>query len=628
MIFKKQYIFILFLFFATGCMTAQQSMKAQPGSEPVPTISFVETTDKDLPGQPKNLRKWDVPAVADLDQDGYPDLILNDHGLAIKICWNNKGKFSKPYDLIMGDIHGVSVGDFDQDGNLELVLSRGGGSGSNARNSKIYRVDKSRNFTALPNFEVPLEMMRGRTVKFMDGDNDGDLDLLNFAFPGKEKKGSSENYIYRNDQTGELLLAGTLPPSSKDGQKTLLTDFNGDHILDFVMYGQGDVKAYQGKGDLTFEEVSEKIFPTTISHVTSVIELDYDNDGDFDLFFTRGKEFVPGETFFDPSTKTLGFFTRRGDFDFNNLKTGEVLNLENYHTQWPFTNQLYIGETGYDYEHPGENHSGKNLKLIMSNALGFPDKLNKSGIHIGYVGNENWRIAGNTRGPLTCVIHGVEKYPAYEHAPGLTDILLENNNGTFHNVTKAANLQLADHTSCVTVLDIDQNGWEDLVISRRGNLIHKNQATIFLNQGNKKFIKSSNHGVISNELGGIGMAIEVLDYNLDGKMDVIIGNERGRWRLFKNNSKETENRSITIKVGTSESGKASSLNALVEVTNCDNKQVRRIGRTAASYSQGFDSFVNFGLGNCSTPVTVKVTWTNGETMEKSITGEKMVNFGK
>ncbi|MGB5394761.1 MAG: VCBS repeat-containing protein, partial [Lutimonas sp.] len=261
----------------------------------IPGLSHSQTTFKEafkeFPRQEVNLRKWDAPVVADLDQDGHLDLLINDHGYGVQVQWNNNGKFSKPFDIIMGDLHGVSVGDIDMDGKLEVIMSRGGGSGSNARNSKLYRVTKDRKFIELGDFNEPLVMMRGRTVAFIDGDNDGDLDLLNFAFPDNKKKGASENYIYENDGKGQLTLHSKIPAIKVNGQKTLVTDFNGDNILDFILYGHGSLKAYKGNGDLTYDDVSKKVFSKDIEHVSGIVEIDYDNDGDFDLYVTRGSEF-------------------------------------------------------------------------------------------------------------------------------------------------------------------------------------------------------------------------------------------------------------------------------------------------------------------------------------------------
>ena len=41
----------------------------------------------------KNLRKWESPVIADLDQDGYMDILINNHGYSLSVCWNDKGNF-------------------------------------------------------------------------------------------------------------------------------------------------------------------------------------------------------------------------------------------------------------------------------------------------------------------------------------------------------------------------------------------------------------------------------------------------------------------------------------------------------------------------------------------------------
>ncbi|WP_452228497.1 MULTISPECIES: CRTAC1 family protein [unclassified Lacinutrix] len=586
---------------------------------------------KEFPRQEKNLRKWDAPVVADLDQDGHLDLLINDHGFGIQVQWNNNGKFAKPYDVIMGDLHGVSVGDIDMDGNLEVIMSRGGGSGSNARNSKMFGVTKERKFIEMGDFKAPLAMMRGRTVAFIDGDNDGDLDLLNFAFPDGDKKGETENYIYENDGNGQLILHGTIPAIKVNGQKTLVTDFNGDTIFDFILYGEGALKAYKGNGDLTFEDVSKKVFPKDIEDVTGIAEIDFDNDGDFDLYITRGNEFKKGETFYDKESKTLGFFTKRGELELEDIEIGDVLHLENFQSQWPNNDTYYIGEASYNYEFEGETHSGKDIRLVNSDALGFPDNANykeKKGWYIGYVGNRKWRISGFLWAPATGIVHGVERYTEENHSEGLNDMLLENNGKKYKDVTKEFGLTNKEHTMAVSVADFDNNGFQDLLVIRRGDLIHANESIVYLNKGALGFEKVQNHNIISTELGAIGMAVETLDYDQDGKVDVVIGNERGKWHLFKNETTEAKkNNYITVEVGNSKSGKASALGAIVEVKSCKNKQSQRLGTTGAQYSLSHNNFVHFGLGACAS-VEVKITWTNGETETKTIsTINKSIKIG-
>ena len=590
----------------------------------IPCIGNSQTTFKEVfkefLRQEVNLRKWDAPVIADLDQDGHLDLLINDHGFGIQVQWNNNGKFAKPYDIIMGDLHGISIGDIDMDGNLEIIMSRGGGSGSNARNSKMYRVTKDRKFIELGDFKEPLAMMRGRTVAFIDGDNDGDLDLLNFAFPDGDKNGETENYIYENNGKGELILHGTIPAIKVDGQKTLVTDFNGDNIFDFILYGNGALKAYEGNGDLTFNDVSKKVFPKDIEDVTGIVEIDFDNDGDFDLYITRGNEFNKGETFYDKETKTFGFFTKRGELELEDLEIGDVLNLENFQSQWPNNDTYYIGEASYDYEFEGETHSGKDIRLVNSDALGFPDNANyqeKKGWYIGYVGNRIWRIAGFLWAPATGIVHGVENYIEGNHSEGFNNILLENKGNKFKDVSKEFGFTDKEHTMAVSVADFDNNGFQDLLVIRRGDLIHANESIVYSNSKDSGFIKAKKHNIISTELGAIGMAVETIDYNQDGKVDVVIGNERGKWHLFKNESSEVENNKyITIEIGNSKSGKTSALGTIVEVTSCKNSQKQRVGSTGAQYSLSHNTFVHFGLGECSS-VEVKVTWTNGETETKT-----------
>lgn len=583
------------------------------------TILIFEETLTDFKQEQKNLRKWDSPVIADLDQDGYSDLILNDHGFGIRICWNNKGKFAKPYDLIMGDLHGISVGDFDEDGNQDIVISRGGGSGSNARNSKIYTVNKKREFTAVEDFHEPLALMRGRTVKLIDGDNDGDLDLLNFAFSSNVRKIGSENYIYENDGSGELVLASKLPAVTKDGQKTLVTDFNGDNVLDLLLYGEGKVQAFQGNGDLTYKNVTKKVLPNDLENVRGIVELDYDNDGDFDLFFVRGHDFKPRETFYNPSTEVWGFYTKRGKFKFDNLKMGDIMNLENYQSQWPLKD-VYLGETGYDYEFSGETHSGRDIRLVNSDALGFPDEAPKKGMYIGYIGNQNWRMQGNIWSPATGIVRGVKSAPKSptEHPKGLTDVLLENKNGKFKDVSKQYNFTLEEHSMAVTVADLDNNGYQDILITPRGNLVNEHKTIVYLNNGEAGF-KMLHHDIESPELGAIGMCIETMDYNLDGKIDIITGHERGKWHLYKNEMQiDNNSKYLTVKVGHSPKGKKTGLGALVTVETCKGKQVQRVGSTGANYSLNAERYIHFGLNNCSETVKVKIIWSNGETAEQVI----------
>lgn len=577
--------------------------------------SFV-SAGKDFPKAETNLRKWETPVVADLDQDGWVDMILNEHGYAIQVVWNNKGRYAKPWDLMMGDAHGLTVGDFDQDGLNELVISRGGGSGSNARNSVIYKIGKDRSFERLPEFDEPLAYMRGRTVKFLDGDNDGDLDLLNFAFPSMEKRGASENYVYQNDGEGSLILDSKLPFTPRNGQKVLITDFNNDGNDDLILYGEGPLRAFEGKGDLSFEDVGKRVFKNKIHDVTGAVEIDFDNDGDFDVFLTRGREIASGSTFYDPETQMWGFKALRQNVRFDDVAIGDVMFLENFQSPWP-NMKIFTGEPAHSHPFEGETHSGKDIRFVNSDTLGWPDHLENKGLYLGFVGNEKWRFVAQAGSPMTGVVHGVKGLPASLGEEGPTDILLENRNGKFVDVSEIAGVAIQGHSNGVAAGDFNNDGFEDLIVVRRGNLVTKNSSLVWLNQGNGSFKKASSHGVVSPELGAIGFGAEAYDYNLDGKLDILLGNERGKWHLFRNQDL-AQGSYLVVDLGVPSKDKATALGATVTVEAGKLKLVKRSGSGGAPYSRSFNRYVHFGLGDFDGPVSVKVQLSNGQSVDKVV----------
>lgn len=617
----------LLLLALTGLQNSNLAGTVLSGRDTIPpTAVFFTETATDFRGKEKNLRKWDAPVVADLDGDGYPDLLLNDHGFGLRVRWNNGGRFAAPYDLVMGDLHGITVGDYDNDGHQEIFVSRGGGSGSNARTAKAYRVTPDRKITPLTNVATELAPMRGRTLRLADTDQDGLPDLLNFAFPDHLRRGRSENYRYHNAGNGRLELQDTLPAVRGDGQKTALTDFDNDGVPDVIWYGNGSLRAFRGGKNAGYTEVSQSVLPPGLTQVTACTELDFDQDGDWDLVLSRGEDFPRGASFYDPESRIWGFYVKRGPFSFPDLDIGDVLTIENFQSQWPHKD-IFLGESPYPYAFPGETHSGRDLRLVNSDALGFPDALDEKGGYLGYVGNGRWRFAGNLWAPATGIFHGVrsnpvpaEKTATINAAP--RDLLLENRNGKFIISEQHRELFPAEHSAGLLVGDFDNNGWLDVVVIPRGNLVSPIKARVYLNHRGT-FRKVDHHDVVTHDLGSIGLGGNALDYNLDGQLDLLLGHERGKWHLFKNTAPPAAaGRSLLVTVGDAPSGRATALGATVTVAGCSLRQQQRVGNTAAAYSGDGVFPLHFGLGECSEKVRVTVHWTNGEEETKEVLSGK------
>ncbi|TMN74110.1 CRTAC1 family protein [Pseudoalteromonas sp. S1727] len=572
----------------------------------------------------KNRRKWDNPVIADFDQDGYADLLLVDHGYSVRLYWNNKGVYSKGTDLIVGDMHGIGVGDYDNDGKIDILIARGGGSGSNARNTKVYHFDK-RQVIEGKEFTPALQNLRGRTSKLFDGDNDGDLDLLLMGFPSRNIGKQTENFVYKNTQ-GNLTHATDLPKTHRDGQKVLITDFNGDHIDDIFVYGDGKLMILQGGADLSYTDVSKNVLSTDIYDITGIAEIDYDNDGDFDYYLTRSFPLEAGDTFYDKETHVFGFYTKRGPFKFDDLLIGDTFNLVNYQSPYP-DQEVFIGEGTYTYQFDGEQHSGQNLKLVSSNGLGWPDTTPKKGLYVGYIGNDTWRIAGNTFSPTTGVITSVKDYKATTRKTPPQDLLLKNNQGVLTDVSHASGLDLKLDTTGVAVADFDNNGWQDLFVVKQGNLVTATTQLVFLNQGDGTFKNYNGHRITSAELGAVGAGADAFDYDLDGAIDIVFANERGQWHMFKNHYNDGQNFAL-LRILNSPSGQVTAQGAIVEISACHTKQIRKVGASAAPYTQSFNNVLHVGLGDCQLIDNATVRFSNGETMvEKHIKLNKLTVLG-
>jgi hypothetical protein len=164
-----------------------------------------------------------------------------------------------------------SLGDFDNDGDLDFAYSgwSGGGTGS-----KVYRNDLG---TAWPQVSGP-RGMKGSDGAWFDYDHDGDLDLL---LTGESYDTGMGDYtiIYRNDGGGTFVeavnLAGTYLGEVSVG------DYDRDGDIDVALIGRSVGAAiYRNNGDGTFTDIGAGL-PWMIN--ASIAWGDIDNDGDLDL---------------------------------------------------------------------------------------------------------------------------------------------------------------------------------------------------------------------------------------------------------------------------------------------------------------------------------------------------------
>lgn len=168
----------------------------------------------------------------DYDNDGWIDLLLSGQstGGRTTVLYRNNGNGT--FTNVNAGLPGLSSGDvawadYDDDGDLDLLLAGDNGSGSTAT---LYRNDDG----AFTDSGISLTGVRNGAVVWGDYDKDGDPDLL-LTGTGN---GGRVTELYRNDGGNLTTVATGLP--AVDDSSAAWGDFDNDGILDLLLAGATD----------------------------------------------------------------------------------------------------------------------------------------------------------------------------------------------------------------------------------------------------------------------------------------------------------------------------------------------------------------------------------------------------
>ena len=126
----------------------------------------------------------------------------------------------------------------------------------------------------------------GGGVAFFDFDNDGDEDLLfvnSTDWPWAKSPRTSTHGLYRNDGKGKFtdVTRGSGLDVSFYGMGAAIGDYDKDGLPDVFITGVGQSKLFHNEGGGHFRDVG---LNTGTNWSTGAAWIDYDNDGDLDLF--------------------------------------------------------------------------------------------------------------------------------------------------------------------------------------------------------------------------------------------------------------------------------------------------------------------------------------------------------
>ncbi len=236
----------------------------------------------------------------DFTGDGLPDLFttsLDDDRGASLFVNRGDGTFEDRSEKAgLGDqVYALNVAraDFDNDGNLDVILLRGAW-------EKAMRMSLLRNIGNGVFEDVTIssglnEPIASESVAWGDYDNDGLIDLFvsgeyQQAFITKPRQpGEARNRcrLYHNEGHGKFVdVAATAGVADELCSKgSAWGDYDGDGRLDlFVSNINGACRLYHNEGDGKFRDVARELGVTGPDHGFACWFWDYDNDGQLDLY--------------------------------------------------------------------------------------------------------------------------------------------------------------------------------------------------------------------------------------------------------------------------------------------------------------------------------------------------------
>jgi hypothetical protein len=448
-----------------------------------------------------------------------------------------------------------------------------------------------------------------------DYDGDGWVDL--YFVVGD----TNSNRMYRNRQDGtfSLVFPGTSVFGARGCGPTFV-DYDGDGWLDLFVGGVEGTppQVFRNLGNGTFDDVSESTEITRQSELEQNISAafgDYDRDGDLDMVLAHwGTRPTPAETL-------AYLWENDGDGTFSGESIGPL--PEGYFDTTFTPNFADIDSDGWPDILLAADFG--NSRVVLNNRDGtFRDATtdvisdeNGMGAAVGDYDND-----GDLDWFVTSIFDDATTPGARWGLSG-NRLYRNRGDGTFEDATDEAGVReggwgwgacFADFNNDGFLDIFHVNGWGRLDVATGGFFLdvaapfHFDRSRLFLANGDGTFTERS--AALGIDDTGQGRGVVCFDYDRDGDIDLLVANNGGAPRLFRN---EGGNRMSFLQVKLR--GRAPNSEAIggrVYVTEGDRTQLREI-RNGSNFESQDPAVAHFGLGTASSVAQVRVIWPDGQT---------------
>jgi len=412
---------------------------------------------------------------------------------------------------------GVAWGDYDDDGYQDIYFSNG--TQGYQWTNDLYKNNGNETFTRQSSAgTIVTDSYTHGGASWGDFDNDGDLDLV-LANPFTRSSGFT-NYsrvtLYRNNNNGTFSSVSTSPLTDEQTTSKVMVgwvDFNNDRYLDVMVSNanfQGiaqNYTMYVNNQNGTFSSVSNNITSNAKSARSGFSWADFDDDGDQDVVTCSG---APGQN------TTLWMNTGSNWTGYVLIASGAGIGKDTQGASWgDYDNDgdldVFVANWGdqsagapeqnYLFRNDGKDGSGNPIFTRLDATSGIGEIVTDT----DYSGAAGWADLDNDS-DLDLFVGNDGGYAAGYRSR----IYLNDGDGTF---TRLSNTIFADSASFVRSgawADYNNDGFMDILVGRDG------RNRLFENNGNtNNWVEMDLVGVQSNR-SAIGAIIR-LDATINGQ---------------------------------------------------------------------------------------------------------------
>lgn len=490
-----------------------------------------------------------------------------------------------------------------------------------------------------PEKHQPETMPAGVALFDFDGDGWLDIYLVNGAeMPSLLKTGPKYyNRLFHNNGDGTFTdvteHAGVA--GAGYGMGVAVGDYDNDGWPDLFLANVNGNQLFHNNGDGTFTEVTAKaglggaLFKGRKMWSVAAGWFDYNNDGLLDLFVANYCQWDPT---YEPVCMGLNGrgYCHPGSFA-------------------PLPNTLYRNNGDGTFTDVSEdtgisNVLGKGMGVVFADfdGDGFLDVFvandNSPNLLFHNIGGKRFEevafqagVAYNDEG---ATLAGMGADFRDLNNDGLPDIwhtaienetfplLINEGKGVFRNAgreSRLANLTRPMSGWSNAIVDLDNDGWKDLVVARSNVLDniaeisrhfrYSEPNSVFRNLGNGQFEDVSAYAGLDFIRSAPHRGLAFGDLDNDGRMDLVVTALGAPVSVFRNVT-QTENHWILLKLVGTRSNQMG-IGARIRVTTDDGRIVYNEATTSSGYAASSDPRVHFGLGRSHVIKEIEIRWPSG-----------------